>query len=115
MSREPSTLEQLTKSPIVTPAAYRSRLGVRLTVDGLRRSEVILQTYLMEIDSGIGMLDAGIRQVLKTIAEIVMGLRAETVTHADVIAELKSRAQALVANRGVGKQMNPDAGFHVRT
>ena len=59
-------------------------------------------------------LDAGIREMLKPVTEVVAPLRPEAHARADVLAELEARAEALVSERSIGKKVKPDARFEVR-
>src|SRR5690606_36048816 len=78
-------------------------------------SEVILQADLVEFDALVGLLEAGVRQVLVAIADVVGVPRAEAQAEPDVIAELELGAEApLRAHRGVREQMQADSCLEIR-
>src|ERR1043165_2841364 len=76
-------------------------------------SKVVLQTDLMEIDTRVRVLDAGVREVLNAIAQIVVLLRTKTIPEPYMVAELEIRTHVLVADGRLGKQMETDSKFRI--
>ena len=63
---------------------------------------MVLQAHFVEIDTLVGALDAGVRQVLVAITEVIAPFVAKAKARADMIAELEAGAE-LAADSPVRK------------
>lgn len=57
----------------------------------------ILHAHLCKVDTVVGLFDTGIGQVLVPQSKVKRAFGAETITHAQMISELKRRAETLRA------------------
>ena len=67
----------------------------------------------MEVNTGIGLINTRIGEVLKAVAQIPFKLFTETDTGADVATELEFRGHVLVVDSGLGQQVRTNASFDV--
>ena len=70
---------------------------------------MVLQAQFVVIDALIGVFEAGIREMLVTIADVVLPVLADPHTRSDMIAELEAAAKlALIVERSRGQEMHAD-------